>query len=640
LTETSSPSTPDALPIGTQLGDFKITNTIGFGGFGMVYLAYEKLLDRTVAIKEYLPVSIAGRVGDLSVRVRSLNQLETYEAGLRAFVREAQLQARFSHPAMLEVYRVWEQHGTAYMAMRFYPGTSLRDVRKADSSREGLSEAQIRSYLEPVLDAVRELHAHNVLHRDIAPDNILITSNETPVLLDFGAARAVIAGSEQQLTTVLKPGYAPIEQYADDGAMAQGPWTDIYALGAVMYYLVMGMPPPQPVSRMMKESIDDFNAIASSRYSSAFSDAVRRALAVKPEARWQRVEDFCAALGWEATPRTMFKTGVLLAREKTASENDDTKAASAPTSANSPRTTVARSEAAPSIDPPTELVSAPLTRNKSSAKKTRDPNRESTRTKPIQKTVLVPPLREGPRANEEIVVAKASAAAVPSDALKPGKTENAAKTTVAIEATKASAQVATQKPLAPPPAPVATRASRRMHPIVWLAVPALAVASSFLYKSIRAPQTVPEPQKVESTNVAPPQRAVDEARKTDNVKSVESPNATPSNAPVPTEIKPTTSAIDVPSKPDLRAVELKPPSDSNVVAPASRDNEKRKSDVVAASASDSKRSGVQRAKPTEDASARATPKPSAAACEELYAKLSLGTIELTAQEKSRLAACR
>ncbi|MEQ1595385.1 MAG: protein kinase [Casimicrobium sp.] len=298
MTESSPQHHPDALPIGTVLGDFAITGLIGEGGFGIVYLAYEATLDRTVAIKEYLPVTIAARTAELTVAVRSQNNRDAYTSGLQSFLREARMQARFSHPAMLEVYRVWEQNGTAYMAMRFYPGDTLRNLRKSATSSHVFDETAIQRIMMPVFDALGELHSESVLHRDVSPDNILIMPSGQPVLLDFGAARSVVAGAAQSLTTVLKPGYAPIEQYADDGTMEQGPWTDVYGLGAVLYFLAMGTPPPQAVTRMMGGSLHAFEASASALYSPTFIDAVTRALAVRPEARLQSVDALREALGW------------------------------------------------------------------------------------------------------------------------------------------------------------------------------------------------------------------------------------------------------------------------------------------------------------------------------------------------------
>ena len=310
--ETLPSEFPDALPIGTTLGDFTVTRVIGLGGFGIVYMAYDRALERTVAIKEYLPVTIAGRTSAQTVLVRSTHQHDAYTSGLQSFMREARLQARFSHPTLLEVYQVWEQNGTAYMAMRYYPGSSLRDLRLDADSTRMFDEASLQRIMSPVFDALEALHSENVLHRDVSPDNILMTPSGTPVLLDFGSARTVIAGDDQSLTTVLKPGYAPLEQYADDGTMEQGPWTDVYGLGAVLHYLAIGSAPPQAVTRLLGGTLRAFEDGASSCYSPAFVSAIAAALAVKTQDRLQSVGAFREALGWANQPISQTASSVLI----------------------------------------------------------------------------------------------------------------------------------------------------------------------------------------------------------------------------------------------------------------------------------------------------------------------------------------
>jgi non-specific serine/threonine protein kinase len=624
VTDSSPPSTPDALPIGMLLGDFKITNVIGFGGFGMVYLAYEKLLDRTVAIKEYLPVSIAGRVGDQTVRVRSLDQLETYEAGLRSFVREAQLQARFSHPAMLEVYRVWEQNGTAYMAMRYYPGTSLRELRKAETTTQGLSEALIRNYLEPVCDAVRELHAQNVLHRDIAPDNILIMSNESPVLLDFGAARSVIAGSEQQLTTVLKPGYAPIEQYADDGAMAQGPWTDVYALGAVMYFLVMGTPPPQPVSRLMNESLRDFDLLAPARYSPEFIAVVRRALAVKPENRFQCVEDLCEALGWDAAPRTFFKTNtsVSQAARQSIAELEAaliTARAVSETQAILLDSTVANK----TNSPPVEKGSTPSALTSARAD-------EGVAKKPISEK----------KSNEPVATAKEKS----EQRIRKSKGDRAANAAIVSLPQQEKAQTSeTAHAQAPKPVPVrkVLHARPRERRILWFAVPLVAAFSYAGYLVFDRTTVSPQPDQparvekaVEPITAVPPKPV--EPPTNASKEAAGSSGATATGALNPPSATTSIEQSPVPSAPIQPAKERLPERVEK--------SEKKKTEPVVASASEPKKVPPARSKAAVEVSpARVTTSPIAQnspACELLYAKLSLGSVELTSAEHSRLATCK
>jgi non-specific serine/threonine protein kinase len=620
------------LPIGTQLGDFKITNTIGFGGFGMVYLAYEKLLDRTVAIKEYLPVAIAGRASDQTVRVRSVDQVETYEAGLRGFVREAQLQARFSHPAMLEVYRVWEQNGTAYMAMRYYPGTSLRELRKSNAHKDGVTQELIRAYLEPVCDAVCELHAHNVVHRDISPDNILITANESPVLLDFGAARAVTLGGDQQLTTVLKPGYAPIEQYADDGSMVQGPWTDVYALGAVMYYLVVGSPPPQPVGRLMNATLKDFDAMTQSKYSANFVEAVQRALAVKPEERFQSVEDLCELLGWDAAPRTFLKSGVAVGKAKSAAGEPVATPKSGPTARASSRKAATRGRDRAKPSPPPASDNAPAIVTARLANDARTAAAGDTR-KPI------------------------AVGGITQDA-QPKKNPAPKDAAPTVEIAEVIAKPVTL-PVAPHTAPhIAPSASpnpvaRRVKAAYWAATPLVALAAFAIYRFAIAPVSTATPGPVD-----PPEKPVTAPQVADTKKQPNVSTPTPEKdseatpkSDAPQQTQPTTEKAANPE-----STRVKPAENPSVEAanPAqARPPTKRDTVATATARSDDQRAqtprpatAAKRAQPTtEDTTANPREAPrtnsdGAAECERLYAKLSLGTSELNASERERLAKCR
>jgi non-specific serine/threonine protein kinase len=283
----------DTLAAGTEITGYTITGLIGQGGFGVVYLARDSSTGRTVAIKEYLPAAIAGRVGNGHVAPRGVDMAAAYASGLKGFLREARLLSELSHPALVAVHRAWEQNGTAYMAMNYYPGKTLRDIRLAQ--RAVLTEADIKSLMMPVFDAVAELHAHRVIHRDISPDNILVMANGATVLLDLGSARQVLGGMTQALTTILKPGFAPIEQYVEDGSMEQGRWTDVYGLGAVMYFLATGQPPTPATTRIVRDSLP---AISRAEYSANFVGAVTKALAVRAIGRYKSIGEFREALGW------------------------------------------------------------------------------------------------------------------------------------------------------------------------------------------------------------------------------------------------------------------------------------------------------------------------------------------------------
>ena len=279
------------LPAGTQLHEFEIERVIGIGGFGIVYLARDLQLHRTVALKEYMPSSLAVRQPGNAVSVRSERHRETFDLGLRSFVNEARLLASFDNASLVKVYRFWEQNGTAYMVMPFYEGPTLKAwLREAP---EPPDEAWLKRMLAPLLDALALIHADHCYHRDIAPDNILLLGTEQrPLLLDFGAARRVIGDATQALTVILKPGYAPVEQYAEMPSMKQGPWTDVYALAAVLHMAITGRAPVVSVGRLMNDEVVPLTTAAAGRYSHEFLAAIDAGLAVRPEQRPQGIATF------------------------------------------------------------------------------------------------------------------------------------------------------------------------------------------------------------------------------------------------------------------------------------------------------------------------------------------------------------
>ncbi len=286
----------NALPIGSVLGEFEITDIIGWGGFGIVYLAYDHSLQRQIALKEYMPSTLAVRGSDAIVSVKSEQHKETFQAGLRSFINEARLLAHFDHSSLVKVYRFWESNGTAYMVMPFYQGMTLK--KTLEDMHHPPDEAWIRNLLNPLLDALDVLHKDQCFHRDIAPDNILILADGRPLLLDFGAARRVISGMTQSLTVILKPGYAPIEQYGDV-EMTQGPWTDIYALAAVTYLAITGHAPAASVSRIISDTLTPLTEVARDRYSTDLLRGIDQSLAVKPEDRPQNVDELRRFLNLE-----------------------------------------------------------------------------------------------------------------------------------------------------------------------------------------------------------------------------------------------------------------------------------------------------------------------------------------------------
>lgn len=290
----------DALPTGTRLGEFEIERVLGVGGFGIVYLAFDHALERQVAIKEYMPVALAVRGQGLSVNLRAASHDETFALGLRSFINEARLLARFDHPALVKVYRFWEEHGTAYMVMPYYRGQTVQNARREMTVPP--DETWLRQVIEPVLGALDCLHREQVFHRDIAPDNILLLDDveegegPRPVLLDLGAARHVIGDHTQSLTAILKPSFAPIEQYAETVQLRQGAWTDLYALAAVVHFCITGRPPTPASARAVHDDLPGLTQMSEGlasgfdrHYSSSFVNAIDHALAVRPQDRPESV---------------------------------------------------------------------------------------------------------------------------------------------------------------------------------------------------------------------------------------------------------------------------------------------------------------------------------------------------------------
>ncbi len=286
---------PHPLGVNHRLDEFELLEVIGEGGFGIVYRAYDHSLQREVAIKEYMPAMLARRVGDNSVHVRSERLTATFQAGLRSFINEARTLAQFSHPALVRVHRFWEANSTAYMAIQLYKGRTLR--RLAEDEPGKVTEPWLLGMLGPLLGALETLHRSQCFHRDIAPDNIFIQQDDLPVLLDFGAARKSIADLVDEVAVMVKSGYSPIEQYADDNTLLQGAWTDLYALGAVLYRAVTGHPPPSAVVRSVQDAYVPLSSMGRDDLSPAFCAAIDHTLAVHSKDRTQTVAAFAAELG-------------------------------------------------------------------------------------------------------------------------------------------------------------------------------------------------------------------------------------------------------------------------------------------------------------------------------------------------------
>ena len=283
-----------ALKSGTELvGDFRIDRVLGAGGFGITYLAKEIALDRNVTIKEYFPSDFAARTSTSDAAPRSQDCATDYRWGLDRFIEEAQTLAKFSHPNIVRVYRYFKANNTAYMVLHFEEGQSLKAWLK------GLNRAprqkELDAIVAPLLDALELIHKQDFLHRDIAPDNIIIRKDGSPVLIDFGSARGEIAAHSKTVSALVKPGYSPYEQYAETSRQ-QGPWTDIYALGATLYHAVAGKRPSDSPSRMVKDELVPARDTALAAYRPGFLQAIDHALALQTEARPQSIAAWRGAL--------------------------------------------------------------------------------------------------------------------------------------------------------------------------------------------------------------------------------------------------------------------------------------------------------------------------------------------------------
>jgi len=276
-----------ALPIGTELaGDYRIRRVLGAGGFGITYLAEETPLNRGVAIKEYFPSDFAAREGTTLVRSKSRGQEEDYKWGLERFIEEAQALATFDHANIVRVYRYFRQNNTGYMVLK------LEDGRSFKSWLDGLGrrprQEELDAITAPLLDALEMIHAGAFLHRDIAPDNIIIRPDGSPVLIDFGSARREVASHMRTMSVLVKPGYSPVEQYAQD-SKRQGPWSDIYALAATLYHAVTGKRPADAPARMQTDDLIPAATVALGNYRRSFLGAIDTALALAIDKRPQSI---------------------------------------------------------------------------------------------------------------------------------------------------------------------------------------------------------------------------------------------------------------------------------------------------------------------------------------------------------------
>lgn len=286
------------IPPGTILqGKYLLGRVLGQGGFGITYLAWDLDLNVKLAIKEYLPRDFATRVlGQTAVSVYPGEAATFFEEGREKFLEEARTLARFEeHPNIVSVRDFFRENQTAYFVMNYIEGVTLKEYVKQHGDRLDFNMAL--AIMLPVMDALAEVHTQGILHRDISPDNIFITEKGIVKLLDFGAARQAVGEHSKSMSVILKPGYAPEEQYRSRGS--QGPWTDVYAVGATFYRILCGQVPPDSLDRMAGEEL-----IAPSQMSVSLPPeseaALLKALAVNAGERFQSMREFQQALTGKA----------------------------------------------------------------------------------------------------------------------------------------------------------------------------------------------------------------------------------------------------------------------------------------------------------------------------------------------------
>lgn len=275
-----------------------VGTTVGFGGFGITYRAWDRTLDKMVAIKEFYPNGLVNRVpGEKTVIIYSGNRANEFENGKQRFLAEARNMAKFNtHPNIVNVYEFFEENNTAYIAMEFLQGRSFKQEIARQGGRVPWQTAV--GVVLAVLDGLKEIHKAKIIHRDVSPDNIFLVPVEggedyKVKLIDFGAARFSTGEEEKTLSIILKPGYAPPEQYRSKSR--QGPWTDLYAVGAVLYRSITGVMPEESVNRMVEDHLRPPVELVPD-LPQYLSDSIMRAMALNQELRFQNVDQFREAI--------------------------------------------------------------------------------------------------------------------------------------------------------------------------------------------------------------------------------------------------------------------------------------------------------------------------------------------------------
>lgn len=289
--ETYQPE-PHQLVPGTLLKErYRVGRVLGEGGFGITYVGVDTVLDLKVAIKEFYMSGYVNRNNTVSTTVQANtgNHTEIFEKNRERFLQEARTLAKFfSEPGVVSVIDFFRENNTAYIVMEFLDGVTLKDQLEGKT----MSWDRLSGLLEPVLQVLIKIHRAGLIHRDISPDNIMVTERGQVKLLDFGAAREFAQGDVKSLSVILKPGYAPVEQYRTKGQ--QGPWTDVYAICATMYRCLTGVVPDDSMDRIYDDQL--LPPAERGNCPPAVSDVLMKGLAVRQEQRWPSVEALCEAL--------------------------------------------------------------------------------------------------------------------------------------------------------------------------------------------------------------------------------------------------------------------------------------------------------------------------------------------------------
>lgn len=309
-------------------GQYLVGKVLGQGGFGITYIALDLNLETKVAIKEYMPDGLVTRtLGETTVTAYSSSKLEHFEYGMTKFLEEAKMMAKFNDvKSIVSVRNFFKENGTAYFVMDFIEGTNLAHFLQDRGGSIPLVEAL--TFITEIIDALAVVHKSGMLHRDISPDNIYLTKDGKIKLLDFGAARYAIGEQSKSLSIILKPGYAPEEQYRSKGV--QGAWTDIYATAATLYRIITGQLPPESMDRLNADELvppSKLGVIIPQHV----EKAILKALAVKAENRFQTMEDFKKLLIGE-TPENVTQPTI-----HTTAVKNNKKAATNPKPAANPK---------------------------------------------------------------------------------------------------------------------------------------------------------------------------------------------------------------------------------------------------------------------------------------------------------------